>query len=439
MAHQSPLNSLHDQAEASFLVYGDEASGAPVVETYGEIEAEYAALRKGCVLLDCPHVATLWVTGGDRLGFLNRMITQELAGLGAYQCVRSFWLNRKGRIDADLRLASLPGNGASAGTGTADGAADRLPFTQEGVVIAVDILSAAHTVRSLDAFIIADDVTIQAITEAAHRLALIGPTAAAVLASASAPEEGPAVAELRDGQACLVRVDGHLVLVEREDTTGETGLHLTMATEHVEAVYARLLAVGRGEQDGPGHRLRPAGWHAYNIARIEAGTPIYNVDFGPDNLPAETGVLSDRVSFRKGCYLGQEIVARMHALGHPKQVLVALRIPRAGHEDPAWQPATGSPVLVDLPAGDAGDAGEPKPVGRVTSSTRSPMLGDDILTLAQVRWGHHEPGTVLRVQTSAGLARATVNDGLASYRPRLAQSPAFPSEPRHPAGGTNSG
>ena len=69
------------------------------------------------------------------------------------------------------------------------------------------------------------------------------------------------------------------------------------------------------------------GWGgAFNIARIEAGTPLFHVDYGPDNLPHETGVIATRTSFRKGCYLGQEVVARMESLGKPKQRLVGVGI-----------------------------------------------------------------------------------------------------------------
>lgn len=426
MAHQSPLHSLHEQAEASFLHYGADTGGAPVVETFGEIEAEYAALRKGCILLDNPHIATLRITGDDRIPFLNRMITQELATIRPYQTVHSFWLNRKGRIDADLRLANLPA--CQAPTNDPDNAplTDPLITHEEGLLVAVDILCAPVVVQTLDAFIIADDVTITDITDRVHRLALHGPTAAALLSAVAQHTDGPPIADLNPRQSCRATIANCPLLIEREDETGEPGYHISMATEHAATVYHQLLETGRAHNGNdssatnhdttnhdtpiPAYRLRPAGWHAYNIARIEAGTPIYNIDFGSDNLPAETGVLHDRVSFRKGCYLGQEVVARMDALGHPKQTLIALRIPRAGHEANDWQPATGSPVLT---APD--DTAEPKAVGRITSSTRSPMLGDDIIAFAQVKWNHQAPGTRLGVQTAGGIAQAIVSESLANY------------------------
>src|SRR5439155_17574914 len=119
-------------------------------------------------------------------------------------------------------------------------------------------------------------------------------------------------------------------------------------------------------------RARRIGWHAYNIARIEAGWPIFNIDFGPDSLPHETGVLEDRVSFKKGCYLGQEVVARMQSLGHPKQRLVGLKAKEwttSGGEEGV--PEEGTRVYAQARGQEGGQP--PEVVGAVTSSAASPM------------------------------------------------------------------
>jgi folate-binding protein YgfZ len=188
----------------------------------------------------------------------------------------------------------------------------------------------------------------------------------------------------------------------------------------VEAVYHQLLERGLDESGHGGVinqnaiRLRAAGWHAYNIARIEAGTPMFNIDFGTSSLPAETGVMGQRVSFTKGCYLGQEVVARMNSLGHPKQTLVGLRVeaPSCPPGPPGArdaQPVSGSAVAV-------GAGAELTQVGTVTSSTRSPMLGDAVVCFAQMKWGNHEPGTKLMVDTDAGVLPATVQESLVFWR-----------------------
>lgn len=388
MALASPLNPLHQQAEASFFTYGHPTGpSAQVVETFGELEGEYAALRKGCILLDLPQRGNLRITGKDRLDFLNRMVTQELKGLRPLQARRAFWLNRKGRIDADLRLIELP----------------------EEMFIDVDVLAAAPAAASLAEFVFSEQVEIRDESDAMHRLALHGPTAIDLLAAASEPMAGPPLSELQQDQAAVVRVAGRRVIVDRWDWTGEPGLELLMQMGDVNAVYEQLLERGLNG-NGPGnpsaYRMRPAGWHAANIARIEAGTPLYNIDFGPDSLPAETGVLNDRVSFTKGCYLGQEVVARMHSLGHPKQVLTAIRLSPTEEQRASGsecQPDAGAPIIRET---------NPSPVGAVTSSTRSPMLGDEIIAFAAVRWGAHEPGTLLSVRTIAGDIPAAVQPTL---------------------------
>ncbi len=399
MAIASPLHTLHEQAEASFLRFGPaqpEAPAAAVVETYGELEAEYAALRRGCILLDLPHRAALRITGAERLDFLNHMVTQELKGLEPFRARRTFWLNRKGRIDADLRLIHL----------------------NTHTIADLDILCAARSAASLSSFIFTEDVAIEDITQSTHRLALHGPGAIDLLAAVSQPASGPALAELADGHATQLTIRGHSILVDRQDATGEIGLELLVDLEAALPVYTalaeRCAALAQANAGGAIlNRHRPAGWHAFNIARIENGWPLYNLDFGPDSLPAETGVLNDRVSFKKGCYLGQEVVARMHSLGHPKQQLVALRIGSTGREDPAWQPHAGSPVF---PAPTDPAISDAKPIGAVTSSTRSPMLGDDIICFAQVKWDHTTPGTPLTIHTPAGPAPTAVQDALTFWR-----------------------
>src|SRR5262249_51975642 len=161
---------------------------------------EYAALRKGCILLDQPHRATLEITGADRLEFLNRMVTQELKGLEPFHVRRSFWLSRKGRIDADLRLIELGPR----------------------MFVDTDVHAADRALKGLSAFIITEDVKIEDRTEAMHRLALHGPTGPALLAAVSKPVAGPPVADLTPGRVSILSIAGRDVVVDRDDSAGET-------------------------------------------------------------------------------------------------------------------------------------------------------------------------------------------------------------------------
>lgn len=349
------------------MAYGPGLGAVEMVETYGEADLEYAAIRKACVLLDGPNRGTLEIRGDDRLGFLNRMVTQELSGMEPMRARRSFWLNRKGRIVGDLVIAELGGR----------------------MLVDVDVHTAAAVAESLAAYVITEDVEIVDVSDRLHRLSLHGPTGPALLGAAGAHEGGPArVGELGEGGACVMAIAGAEVSVVRQDLTGEVGLELTMATDQAAAVWGRLIEVGspvNGEGAGSvaGRvRLRPTGWGAVNAARIEAGRALMFADFTGESLPAECGsqTLHDRVSFTKGCYLGQEVVARMHSLGQPKQTLVGLR--------PAGEPPRDERGLCRQPLGGSmvtADAQGHEGLGVVTSSTISPMLGGVPAMFAMVR------------------------------------------------------
>ncbi len=346
-----------------------------IIATFGEVESEYASLRRAAGLMDYPQRATLRVTGSERRDFLNRMLTNELKDLEAGQCRRSFWLNRKGRIDADLLLIE----------------------TGDALLVDLDIHHAARTVRTLEDFLFAEDVAIQEVTAEFYRIVVHGPKALLAIASAA----GETDFQLAPGEAKTITIADQPVIAGRADEIGAPGVHLVVPRAHVERVWNALLAsdqpIGQGRR-----RVRPVGWFAYNIARIEAGTPLYNVDFGATNLPHESGVLRERVSFTKGCYLGQEVVARMESLGQPKQKLVGLRpegegLPIAGAQLFALQEEDGRLIMGD-------------PIGAVTSSTPSPLRGGEPICFAMVRTRHAKIDTTLTVVADGEPARAKVSE-----------------------------
>ncbi len=395
MAIPSPLRAELLRRRAELAPYGPENAGVEMAQTLGPVELEYASLRKACVLIDQPTRGIVEITGTDRIDFLNRMLTQDLRVLsgGALRWVESFWLSRKGRIDADVRVIGL---------------GDR-------VVLDLDIHSVGTLIETLGAYLFAEDAEIKDVTRDRHRMALYGPTSVKLLAIASeSATQGKPAHEIGDGEACEAQIAGKAVVVDRSDRLGVPGFGLTIAADDVLAVYERLCELGmpdgqdsigeenaglnRGEGSGAEIKLRVAGWHAYNIARIEAGEPLFHLDFGATSLPAETGVIERRVSFKKGCYLGQEIVARMQSLGHPKQTLVGLRV-GSSPEDP--QPVTGAELV------QAGQV-----VGAVTSSTISPLLGGQMVCLGVVKWDAREPGTNLIVRTEEGEVVGVVQEGL---------------------------
>lgn len=427
MTFPSPLADIHREGDALLAPYGpaprttDPPAPAPdgvqLVQAFDPVEIEYAAIRRHAAVFDAAHRATLAFTGPDRVGFLGRMLTQELKGFEPFTARRAFALNRKGRIDADLRLINL-------GPGAPGGLAD-------AILADVDAFAAERTRTELDKYLITEDAAIADATAEWSVLSLHGPAAVALIARVSRPIAGAPIADIRPAQASVVEIAGAAVVIDRWDWAGGgIGLELRVPRSHAAAVYesistpwsARPTATGGGAGAGvaPTTDLaRRIGWHALNIARIEAGTPLYNLDFGPDSLPHECGdeVLHDRVSFKKGCYLGQEIVARMHSRGHPKHRLVSLKFqaPHAPPTPPAepalsWgdatpQAVTGTPIV----EADAPGAGV---VGAVTSSCLSPMLSQTPVAFAMVKHSHTQPGQRLWAQLDGSRAMATVQEGM---------------------------
>lgn len=341
------------------------------------VETEYAAIRRGAAIFDLPQRGSVEVRGADRIDFLQRMITQDVRDLQPGRSVRSFWLNRKGRIEADMLLSAV---------------SDR-------IVIDLPRAVSATTVASLGAFLFSEDVQITDASHSLYRLAVHGPQALSLLADCAV--ESAALDRLTQDGACVkTQIAGVPVLLTRCDMLGTIGIELSLAFSDVQRVWDAWTSLHDVAAGGV-PRARVCGWLAMNIARIEAGEPMFEIDFGTAALPHETGVLASRVSLTKGCYLGQEVVARMQSLGKPKQVVCALRV-----DDGAF-PVEGSQLFVANADGSAGAE-----VGVITSSTASPMLGSAAIGFATVRQAHSVPDTKLRALCDGQLLAATVQKSL---------------------------
>ena len=390
--HLQPLHDLQQDAGAEFIAFGEGDAATPLVASFEQYEAEYAAIRSRVGVLHLPQRGLLRFTGDDRQDFLHRLLTQDINPMRSGDTRRSFQLNSKGRIVADLLVHH----------GDAD------------TWLELDAVDIAPLRELLESRLFTEDVTIDDLTDQRTHLALHGPAAGALLQKLTDADTAPAVNT--PGTHHVLPLLGRPTTVYRLDDAGAMGLHLLAPVEHAAELYQALLEhAGFDPQDDPNDpavaqrrrdtlRGRPIGWLAYNTARIEAGSPLFHIDFGPDSIPAETALLDQTVSFTKGCYLGQEIVARMQNLGHPKRVLVPLRFGADA------LPVAGAPVHVPAGPDEAATAGDP--VGAVTSSTLSPMLSHTAIAFAVVKWGRHTPGTTLAVPCEGAMAEATVADTL---------------------------
>jgi aminomethyltransferase len=385
--NRSPLHAIHESAGAEFQDY----AGTPIVSTFGRPQAEYSAIRKSAAIIDFPQRAFLEFTGPDRLGFLNNLLTNETwnkstkTGMAAGTGVYSFLLNTKGRILSDMYVLEHGGH----------------------TLIEVDARHVDMIGEFVAKYLFREKVTLTSRAGGVWKLFLTGPRAFDSLLKAS----GASISAPAESGVLSLAIAGIEVLAHRDDLCGVPGYGLIVPTDGIEAVWStftceagmpeeratagdRSISSGRecelpdqakqaGNSVPPGQSLRfpglarPAGWAAFNSVRIEAGRPIFGIDYDESVLPAETGQLHRAVSFTKGCYLGQEIVARMHARQQVSRMIVGIRM------EGSALPMAGAKIH---------DA-EGNEVGGVTSSTLSPMLSMAAIALGIIRRGHTAVGT----------------------------------------------
>lgn len=296
-----------------------------------ELDAQYRQLREECGLLERPDRGLLIVGGAEAAEYLQGQLTNDVEAIEPGGGVYAALLDRKGHMQADMRVLR-PGEGPELW----------LDLEPEG-------LEAAR--RHLLMYKIGRDVEIADASEERVLLSLIGPRAVEVAGSAPLPENSCETVTV-GGAACLA--------VGNAD-----GIDLFVPTAERERARDALLAGGAVEVSA----------EAAEITRIEAGRPRFGAEMGTETLPAEAGVVERAVSFTKGCYIGQETVARLHYKGKPNRHLRGLRL-----SAPA-QP------------GETLRAGE-KELGRLGSAAISPALGP--IGLAILR-REAEPGTTVAV------------------------------------------
>ena len=335
----TPLAALHRRLGGT-----PAPAGAPVaVAGYGDFEAEYAALRERAGLLDRWPVGRLRLTGEDRGRFLQGLITCDVGALEPGRGVYGFFTTIKGRILADAAVLA-----------TGDALLLELP---PGVGAAVR--------EHLSKYRIADRVEFEPADDLAP-LTVAGPAAGEVL-GVTLPEQPWSSAE--------VELLGASVRVVRQGYLGVEGFTLWAPADRAEELAVALL-------DGHPDRLSPVGHGAAETVRVEAGVPRFGADFDAENFPQETGLDEEAVDYQKGCYLGQEVVARIHYRGGVNRGLRGLRLTPAG----GAEPTPGVQLLQDG-----------RPAGRLGSVVRSPAAGGWIgLSVLHQRAG--EAGTVLEIE-----------------------------------------
>lgn len=276
-----PLASLHLRLGAEL----GEPEGFPVPLRYGPVEEELSALREGAAVADLSWRGRLELLGADRLRFLHNYLTCEVKGLAPGAGAYGFFTNPQGRILSDAAVLARE---------------DRLW---------VEIGPGQETAIGdhLRKYLLADRVEIRTLEEAVP-ITLLGPAAGETLGVDLSPLA-------QTWSHARIAVHGAEVELQHRGLTGSGSAAWTLwvAVPAAAALFERLIAAG----------ARPVGFEALEALRAGSGIPRFGRDFGPDNFPQETGI-DEAVSYTKGCYLGQEVVARIHYRGGVQNLLRGL-------------------------------------------------------------------------------------------------------------------
>jgi folate-binding protein YgfZ len=351
------LQEFHQRLGANFT----ELNGAQLVNDYGDWPAEHAALLETAGVIDLSFRSRLCLVGADRARFLHGQVTNDVkqlrVGSGCYAAITT----AKGKMESDVNVFCL---------------ADELLLDFEPG-------RAEKISQRLEKFVVADDLQI---VDAAPHYGLLnvsGPRAEAVIRALNLFADIPAapLGSVKVSDATL----GEIYLANHP-RLGGIGFDLFVPNHSLGAVADRLIAAAKAIGG------RAAGGRAFETARIEAGIPRFGADMDETNIPLECGIENRAITYTKGCYLGQEVINRIHSVGHVNRELRGLRL---------------ADNLNSLPQRGDKLFYADKEVGHVTSAVRSPKLNANV-ALGYVRREANQTGHELTLQTADGLSPAKI-------------------------------
>jgi folate-binding protein YgfZ len=337
------LLDFHRAAGAAFV----EVNGRQAVLHYGDWRAEYDALRHTAGVLDLSFRGRLCLLGADRLRFLNGQVTNNIKDLAPGQGCYAALVSAKGKLQTDLHVYRL----------------------QDELLLDFEPGLSARVTERLEKFIIAEDVQIVDVAPHYGLLSVQGPKAADLLRRLATPLPLP------DNPMAIAKADGE-IYVSRLPRLRSDGFDLFVPVASLRPIAGQLAAAGC-----------LCGWQALETARIEDGIPRFGIDMDETNLAPEA-LDSRAISYAKGCYIGQEVIARIRTYGQVAKSLRRLRI----DGDLKELPAPGAKLFL-------GD----KEAGYITSSARSPAF-QTVIALGYIRRDANNPGLELTVQTPSGKA-----------------------------------
>jgi glycine cleavage system T protein len=355
-AKATPLAGAQSEMGARFASF----FGWEMAESFSDLIEEHRAVRQSAGLIDLTYHGVLRLGGAEAAQFLHAVVTNDVKSLVRGKGMRAAFLTGKGKVMGFCRILGL---------GEGEYLIINDPQTHDRVFNYLFPMTYAGAFSVEDA------------TKLYRVLSVQGPNSLLVMKETSF-EPVPSLGE-HDWIETII--GGQHIMVARISRTGEQGYDLLVPTPGVRDVWDFLLLKGAF------HSIKPVGQAALDVARIEAGIPVYGQDIDDSNMMLEAG-MTDAVSFTKGCYTGQEAVAMATYRGHVSKRLSGLLL------EGERVPSRGDQVLKD-----------DKEVGSVTSAVHSPSLNRPV-ALALVKYGFFDPRTTLQVQCEDQTVSATVVD-----------------------------
>jgi glycine cleavage system T protein len=352
---QSRLHSRHAQLGASF----EEVTGWEVPAHYGDVAAEYRAVREAVGLADLSHRGKIRVTGDDRVKWLQSIISNDILPLIPGQGRYSSVLTHKGKMLTYFRL-----------------------YMQTEAVMLEDVGEIGETTyQALRKFLLyGTKAKMENCAESWGLLLISGPKAPHVIRSAF----GVDVTDLKPVNFVTAQISGHHAPVLRTEETGEIDVEILLPAGGLLTAWGNLLEAGTS------FGIKPIGSQAREALRIEAGIPKAGPDLNEEIVPPEANLEGKAFSLSKGCYPGQEVVARMDTYGTVRRHLVGL----------VMNDAVVPPKGAKLFSGD-------RAVGWISSAVHSPQLNKVIAFGFPLR-DFSAPNTALTVEIEGTKHDATV-------------------------------
>jgi len=341
---KSRLYEIQQTSGAVFKPSG----GWEMARSYGNSVLEHQAVRKKAGLIDQSHRGKLRLKGKDRIDFLHGMVTNDIKILTPETGLYAVFTNDKAKMLSDARIYCLP---------------DALWVDLEPEVT-------GKIQKHLDKYTLASDVVIENLTDAFGLLSIYGPSSHEIMTQLIGSEP-----PIKEHSTITFSMDGISILAARNEITGELGYDLYIPIDRMATTWDGLLQIGEP------YGLRPVGLDALDSLRIEAGIPRYGIDMDESNFPMEAGLEKRAISYTKGCYIGQETIARADAQGRMNKKLMGLEL----SFKPA--PTIGQVILAPRASSDA----QERVIGTITSAIESPTLGK-VLAMGYLHRDFAEPG-----------------------------------------------